>query len=58
MPNLSKWTSLMAFVTILLFAGAADGLMDTLGLFWFFAIGSEVLAFSGFCVFIGRLLEE
>lgn len=48
----------MAFVTILLFAGAADGLMDTLGLFWFFAIGSEVLAFSGFCVFIGRLLEE
>ena len=37
-----QWTSLAAFLALLLFAGAADGLMDQLGLAGF-AIASAVV---------------
>lgn len=39
----SRWTSLAAFFTILLFAGAADGLMDLLGPARFLLAGTAVM---------------
>ena len=38
-----RWTSLAGFLLVLLFAGAADGLMDKLGLGRFLAAGLAVL---------------
>lgn len=38
-----RWTSLAALVLVLLFAGAADGLMDALGPAGFLAAGAAVL---------------
>lgn len=38
-----RWTSLAAFMLILLFAGAADGLMDALGPAGFLPSGAAVL---------------
>lgn len=38
-----KGTSLAAFILILLFAGAADGIMDALGLGWFLAVGAMIM---------------
>ena len=40
---MKQWTSLAAFTLILLFAGAADGLMDALGPTGFLCVGSVVL---------------
>ncbi len=37
-------TSLAAFLLILLFASAADGLMGALGLEWFMVVGLAVMA--------------
>lgn len=37
------WTSLASFMLILLFAGAADGLMDALGPVWFLVVGAAVM---------------
>lgn len=41
-----KWTSLAAFMLILLFAGAADGLMDLLGPALFMVAGSPVIGLA------------
>lgn len=38
-----RWTSLAGFLLVLLFAGAADGLMDKLGPGRFLAAGLAVL---------------
>ena len=38
-----RWTSLAALMLILLFAGAADGLMDALGPAGFLAAGAALL---------------
>ena len=38
-----RWTSLAALVLVLLFAGAADGLMDALGPLLFCVVGAAVL---------------
>lgn len=38
-----RWTSLAAFLLVLLFAGAADGLMDVLGAVWFLVVGALVM---------------
>lgn len=38
-----QWTSLASLMLILLFAGAADGLMDKLGLMWFLIVGAVVM---------------
>jgi len=38
-----SWTSLAAFLLIMLFASAADGLMEALGLGWFMAVGLVVM---------------
>ena len=40
---MKKRTSLAAFLLILLFAGAADGLMDALGPAGFLCVGSAVM---------------
>lgn len=40
---MKNWTSLAAFMLILLFAGAADGIMDALGPGWFFALGAAIM---------------
>lgn len=41
--NKERWTSLAAFLLVLLFAGAADGLMEILGPAGFLAVGAPVL---------------
>lgn len=41
-----RWTSFAAFMLILLFAGAADGLMDALGPNVFLAIGALVMGLA------------
>lgn len=41
-----RWTSLTAFLLVLLFAGAADGLMDVLGPGWFLAAGALVMGLA------------
>lgn len=41
-----RWTILAAFMLILLFAGAADGLMDVLGPALFMADGSLVMGLA------------
>lgn len=41
-----KWTSLAAFMMILLFAAAADGLMDALGPNVFLAVGALVMGLA------------
>lgn len=38
-----QWTRLESFMLIVLFAGAADGLMDKLGLMWFLIVGAVVM---------------
>lgn len=38
-----RWTSPVAFMLILLFAGAADGLMDVIGPVRFLAVGVLVM---------------
>ncbi len=38
-----SWTSLVAFLLILLFASASDGLMDALGLGWCLVIGLAIM---------------
>lgn len=38
-----KWTSLLALMLILLFAAAADGVMDNLGPLGFLTVGSAAL---------------
>lgn len=38
-----RWTSLAALMLILLFAGAADGLMDALGPLLFCVVGAAVM---------------
>ena len=52
-----QWTSLAAFLLILLFAGAADGLMDLLGLAGYLAVGSAVMAAAWALVEYGREAE-
>lgn len=41
-----RWTSLASFMLVMLFAGAADGLMDALGPAGFFVAGAIVMALS------------
>lgn len=41
-----RWTSLVAFMLILLFAGAADGLMDVLGPIMFLAVGGLLMGLA------------
>lgn len=41
-----RWTSLAAFLLVLLFAGAADGLMDVLGPAWFLLAGALVMGLA------------
>lgn len=41
-----KWASLAAFMMILLFAAAADGLMDALGANVFLAVGALVMGLA------------
>ena len=40
---MKNWTSLAAFVLVLLLAGASDGLMDALGVRGFLAVSAAVL---------------
>ena len=40
----NRWTSLAAFLALLLYAGAADGLMERLGPAGFAAVGAAVMA--------------
>lgn len=40
---MKKRTTLAAFMLLLLFAGAADRIMDALGPGWFLAIGAAVM---------------
>ena len=40
---MKNWTSLAAFVLVLLLAGAADGLMDALGMPGFLAVSAAAL---------------
>lgn len=40
----NRWTSLAAFLALLLYAGAADGLMELLGPAGFAAVGAAVMA--------------
>lgn len=42
-----RWTSLAAFMLLLLLAGAADGLMDALGLAGFAIVSLAVLGAAG-----------
>lgn len=42
-----RWTSLAAFLLVLLLAGAADGLMEALGPDGFLAVGLAALALAG-----------
>ena len=48
---MKNWTSLTAFLLVLLLAGAADGLMDALGMPGFLAVLAAVLGMA-------RLLVE
>lgn len=48
---MKNWTSLTAFLLVLLLAGAADGLMDALGTPGFLAVSAAVLGMA-------RLLVE
>lgn len=41
-----RWTSLVSFLLVLLLAGAADGLMETLGPEGFLDVGLAVLALA------------
>lgn len=41
--RMKNWTTLAAFMLILLFAGAADGIMEALGLVWFAVAGAAVM---------------
>ena len=43
---MKRWTSLAAFLLLLLFSGAADGLMEALGLAGFLATGVPVMALA------------
>lgn len=43
LPSVEQWTSLAALMLVLLFAGAADGLMDALGPAGFLLAGMAVL---------------
>lgn len=45
--SMRQWTSLASFLLVLLLAGAADGLMETLGPKGFLASGLAVLALAG-----------
>lgn len=40
---MKRLTTLAAFMLILLFAGAADGIMDALGPVWFLAVGAVIM---------------
>lgn len=51
---MKKWTSLAAFMLILLFAGAADGIMDALGLVWFAVAGAVVMGAAWAMVKVGQ----
>ena len=44
---MKNWTSLTAFLLVLLLAGAADGLMDALGMPGFLAVSAAVLGMAG-----------
>ena len=45
--GMRRWTSLAAFLLVLLLAGAADGLMEALGPDGFLAVGLAALALAG-----------
>ena len=49
-----KWTSLAAFMMILMFAAAADGLMDVLGPNVFLPVGALVMGLGWYLVGVGR----
>lgn len=53
-----QWTSLAAFLLILLFAGAADGLMDLLGPTGYLVAGSAVMAVAWVLVEYGQEVER
>lgn len=55
---MEKWKSLISFVLILLFASAADSIMDTLGPFLFFGIGIAVMGTAWFLLKIGELVDR
>ncbi len=52
-----SWASLAAFLLILLFASAADGLMEALGLGWFMVVGLAVMAVTWRLAEADELLE-
>lgn len=49
-----RWTSLAALMLVLLFASAADGLMDVLGPTGFLAVGAAVLGVANVLVEVGQ----
>ncbi len=52
-----SWTSLAALLLILLFASAADGVMDALGLGWCLVIGLAIMGAAWGLVEVGGLQE-
>ncbi len=52
-----SWTSLAAFLLLLLFASAADGLMETLGMGWFMVVSLVVIAVAWCLIEADGLLE-
>lgn len=51
------WTSFTAFMVILLFAGALDGLMDVLGLGLSMVVGLAVMALAWVLVELERVIR-
>lgn len=46
MKRNKRWTSLAAFLLVILFAGASDGLMEMLGPDGFLAVGMPVMTLA------------